>query len=57
MDNLRKIFKTIWKNRRLIFVFIFSFLTYEFFAFHNSNGDPIAMYAFSHAIRMGGGSI
>ena len=45
--------KYIINNKRLIFIFVFSLLVYEFFAFSNNNNDPIAMYAFSHAIRMG----
>ncbi len=53
MNVCKKIGKTIWNNRRLIFIFIFSFLVYEFIAFPNNNGDPIAMYSFSHAIKTG----
>lgn len=45
--------KFIMNNKRLIFIFIFSLLVYEVFAFSNNNNDPIAMYAFSHAIRIG----
>lgn len=54
MDFFRKIGKFICDNKRLIFIFVFVFLVYEFIAFPNNNGDPIAMYAFSHAIKTGG---
>ena len=53
MENVKKIGKKIWDNKRLLFVFVFSFLVYEFIAFPINNGDPINMYYFSHAIRVG----
>lgn len=53
MEVIKKAGRVLWNNKRLLFIFVFSFLIYEFIAYPNNNGDPIAMYAFSHAIKMG----
>ena len=53
MSKIRSIGKFIINNKRLIFIFFFAFCIYEFISFHSNNGDPIAMYSFSHAIKNG----
>lgn len=50
---MKKIAKYFKENKKIIFIFIFTFLIYEFFGFFISNGDPINSYGFSHAIRIG----
>ena len=51
--NKKKILNFISNNKRLIFIFFFVFCIYEFISFSSNNGDPIAMYSFSHAIKNG----
>ena len=53
MNQMKRIGKFIVNNKRLIFIFFFAFCVYEFISFHSNNGDPVAMYSFSHAIKMG----
>ncbi len=50
---MKKIHNFIVKNKRVIFIFFFALLIYEFIAFTNNNDDPIAHYCFSHAITLG----
>lgn len=50
---INKIGTFIKKNINIIIVFILSFFIYNFLGFYINNGDPIASYGFSHAIRMG----
>lgn len=39
------------ENKRYIFIFLFSFIIYEIL--QRSTGDPMGMYSFGHAIRIG----
>ena len=48
---INKIGTFIKKNINIIIVFILSFFIYNFLGFYINNGDPIASYGFSHAIK------
>ena len=53
MEHMSNIKKFVVEHKRLIFIFVFCLLVYEFSAYSIHFADPEAMYAFSHAIKMG----
>ena len=50
---MKKIGSLIWNNKNIILVFVITFFIYMFFGFYINNGDPMASYGFSHAIKNG----
>lgn len=50
MDRIKDFFKNYG---RYIFIFVLSFLIYEWFGYGITYGDPIANYGFSYAIKNG----
>ena len=53
MSILKNIINWVWKNKRLLFVFVFSLLTLVFFGFSRNTIDSIWNYGFSYAIYKG----
>lgn len=53
MNFMKKMLRFFNRHKNLIFIFVFSFLVYEFIAYPINNGDSLAMYGFGHAIKMG----